>query len=150
MTTLFDSTVNRDICTRIRKLNPSSKPVWGKMNVEQMLAHLYLSLQVNFGEIELKRSMLGISFLRSISRRILLGRKPFPRHLPADKKLLVKEAPGFSELVGKVEHAIRMYIEKGHAVLSTNPHNILGKISPEESAFISFKHIDHHLRQFGV
>lgn len=149
MNTLFDSTVNRDICDRIRKLNPSSKPIWGKMNVEQMLTHLYLSLQVNFGEIELKRSMLGI-FFRGISRRILLGSKPFPRHLPADKKVLVKETTGFSELIQKVENAVSIYIEKGYSVLSANPHNILGKITPDESAFISFKHIDHHLRQFGV
>jgi hypothetical protein len=43
-----------------------------------------------------------------------------------------------------------MYLEKGPSGLSKKLHNILGKLTPEESAFISYKHLDHHLRQFGV
>ncbi len=149
MTTLFDPTVNAEICNRIAKLEPSSKPRWGKMNVAQMLTHTYLSLQVSFGNIELKPGILG-TFFRGISRRILLGSKPFPKHLPADKKVLTKEAGIFSEERQRLENAVRMYLEKGPAGLSKKPHNIIGKISPEESAFISYKHLDHHLRQFGV
>ena len=147
--TLFDPVINAEILDRIGKLNPSLKPRWGKMKVEQMLAHLYLALQVNFGKIELKRGLLGI-FFRGISRRILLGEKPFPKHLPTDKKLLAKEVSGFLAEKQKVENTVKMYIEKGPEGLSKNPHNILGKISPEESAYISYKHLDHHLRQFGV
>ena len=149
MTTLFNPVTNAEIVSRIQKLTPSSKPKWGKMKVEQMLAHLYLSLQVNFGEIELKRGLLGI-FFRGISRRILLGKKPFPKHLPTDKKLLAKEVSDFSSEKHKIEGMVKMYLERGPQGLSKNPHNILGKITPEESAFISYKHLDHHLRQFGV
>ena len=149
MTTLFDPVTNAEIVSRLQKLTHSSKAKWGKMKVEQMLAHLYLSLQVNFGEIELKRGLLGI-FFRGISRRILLGAKPFPKHLPTDKKLLAKEVSDFSSEQKKIEDMVKMYIEKGPQGLSIKPHNILGKITPEESAFISYKHLDHHLRQFGV
>ena len=149
MTTLFDPGTNAEIISRIQKLTPSSRPLWGKLKVEQMLAHLHLSLQVNFGEIELKRGLLGI-FFRGISRRILLGEKPFPKHLPTDKKLLTKGVSSFSAEKQKVENRVRMYIELGPKGLSEKPHNILGKITPEESAFISYKHLDHHLRQFGV
>jgi len=147
--TLFDPGTNAEIVSRIQKLTPSSKPLWGKLKVEQMLAHLYLSLQVNFGEIELKRGFLGI-FFKGISRRILLGEKPFPKHLPTDKKLLATETSSFLAEKQKVEERIKMYIELGPKGLSQKPHNILGKITPEESAFISYKHLDHHLRQFGV
>jgi hypothetical protein len=149
MTSLFDPGINAEILNRIEKLTPASKPKWGKMNVQQMLAHLYLALQVNFGEIELKQGLLGI-FFRGISRRILLGSKPFPKHLPTDKKLLAKEVSGFSTEKQKVANIVKIYMAKGPEGLSKNPHNILGKITPEESAFISYKHLDHHLRQFGV
>ena len=149
MTTLFDPAVNAEICNRIGKLEASSKARWGKMNVEQMLAHAYLSLQVSFGNIELKPGILG-TFFRGISRRILLAKKPYPKHLPADKKVLTKEPGGFSEERQRLENAVRSYLEKGPEGLSKKPHNIIGKITPEQSAFISFKHLDHHLRQFGV
>ncbi|MDB5223493.1 MAG: hypothetical protein JWN83_2160 [Chitinophagaceae bacterium] len=149
MKTLFDPAINQEILDRVERLTPSSKPVWGKMSVEKMLAHLYLALQVNFGELKLNKSLLGI-FFRGISRRILLGEKPFPKHLPADKKILPKEVAVFSIEKAKVEQIIKRYIESVESGLSKNSHNILGKISPQESSFISYKHLDHHLRQFGV
>jgi hypothetical protein len=149
MTTLFDAAVNTEILTRIEKLSPELKAKWGKMSVEQMLAHVNLTLQVNWGYLELKPVLMA-KFFRGISRRILLGKKPFPKHLPADNKTLAKTLPDFATEKLRVEDAIKMYIEKGPAGLSKNPHNLLGKITPEESAFISYKHLDHHLRQFGV
>lgn len=149
MRTLFDLAANEEILHRIGKLSPSSKRQWGKMTVEQMLAHLNLSLQVNFGKIELKRSLLGV-FFRGISKRILLGEKPFPKNLPTDKKLLCKHPADFSTEKKMVQTMVRMYVEKGPEALSKNRHNILGKITPQEAAFISYKHLDHHLRQFGV
>lgn len=149
MKTLFNPIVNEEILERIGKLNASSQPEWGKMNVTQMLAHLSLSLQINFGEIELKRGFLGL-FFSGISRRILLSTKPFPRHLPADKKAISTEVFGFTEERLRTENLIKRYLADGVKGLSKKPHNILGKISPEESSFLSYKHLDHHLRQFGV
>ena len=149
MRTLFDRAVNEEILSRVEKLHPSLHPHWGKLKIEQMMAHLNLSFEVNFGRMELKRSLMGI-FFRGISRRILLGEKPFPKNLPTDKKMLAKGSSDFAEQKQKLENNIKMYLEKGPQVLSKNPHNILGKITPDESAFISYKHLDHHLRQFGV
>ncbi len=149
MTSLFDPAINEEILTRVEKLDPATKPRWGKMSIEEMLAHLNLSLQVNWGLIELKPVFLAV-FFRGIARPVLLGKKPFPKNLPADKMTLTKSVPDFSSEKLQVTTAIKMYLEKGPAGLSKNPHNILGKITPEESAFISYKHLDHHLRQFGV
>ena len=50
----------------------------------------------------------------------------------------------------KVIEMIKRYANSGSEIISKNPHNILGKITPDQSAFISYKHVDYHLRQFGV
>lgn len=149
MKTLFDSIVYSEILNRIEKLNPSLKPKWGKMTVSQMLAHLDLSLRVNFDEIELKKGLLG-KYFSGISRWLLLGEKPFPKYLPADRKVLVKEASDFLTEKTKVINSIQKYLKKGPNGISRKPHYILGKITHEESAFLTYKHLDHHLRQFGV
>lgn len=149
MTTLFDPAVNTEILNRIERLSPELKAKWGKMSIEQMLAHVNLALQVNWGMLELKPGLLAL-FFRGIARRILLGQKPFPKNLPADKKTIPRSITDFATEKSKVQQAVKMYIEKGPGGLSKRPHNILGKITPEESAFISYKHLDHHLRQFGV
>lgn len=70
--------------------------------------------------------------------------------MPTDKKLLPKAPAGFFEEQQRVIAMIKMYVTIGPEIISKNPHNILGKITPEQSAFISYKHVDHHLRQFGI
>ncbi|HET7116183.1 MAG TPA: DUF1569 domain-containing protein [Hanamia sp.] len=150
MNTLFDKTTNYIIISRIEKLRPSSKARWGKMNVTKMLAHLDLSFQANFGEIVLKRDILLSTIFKPVARRILLGKKPFWKNMPTDKKLLPQEPVDFFEEQQKVIEMIKKYVTHGPEIISKNPHNILGKITAEQSAFISYKHVDHHLRQFGV
>ncbi len=149
MKTLFDSTINAEILERIEKLNSSSSPKWGKMNVIQMLAHLDLSLRVNFDEIELKKGLLGL-FFSSITRFILLGEKPYPKYLPAHKNVIAKDVSDFLTEKLKVKTSLKKYLEKGPNGISKKPHYILGKITHEESALLTYKHLDHHLRQFGV
>lgn len=51
MATLFDPAINAEILNRIGKLDPSSKPRWGKFNVEQMLAHLYCRCKLTLAKL---------------------------------------------------------------------------------------------------
>lgn len=150
MKTLFDKETNDNIVSRIERLNPYLKARWGKMNTTKMLAHLDLSFQANFGEIRLKKDLLLGTILKPLSKHILLGKKPFWKNMPTDKKLLPKVPVDFLEEKQKVIAMIKMYVTVGPEIISKNPHNILGKITPQESAFISYKHVDHHLRQFGI
>jgi hypothetical protein len=150
MKTLFNKEVNDGIITRIEKVNPSLKAKWGKMNAAKMLAHLRLSFEANFGEIVLNRDLVLSTVLRPLAKRILLGNRPFWKNMPTDKKLIPKDPVDFFEEQQKVIEMIKKYITVGPDIISKNPHNILGKITPEQSAFISYKHVDHHLRQFGI
>jgi len=45
---------------------------------------------------------------------------------------------------------IRSYQEAGAADATGRPHAWLGKMSAEDWSVTMFKHIDHHLTQFGV
>ena len=150
MNSLFDKTANHNIISRIEKLRPSSKARWGKMNATKMLGHLDLSFQANFGEIVLKRDILLSTIFKPVARKILLGKKPFWKNMPTDKKLLPQKPLDFFDEQQKVIEMIKRYVTNGPQIISKNPHNILGKITAEQSAFISYKHVDHHLRQFGV
>jgi hypothetical protein len=150
MKTLFNKSANDEIISRIEKLTPAAKRRWGKMNVAQMLGHLDLSFQVNFGIIQLKRDLLLSTVFKPIARRVLLGEKPFRKNMPTDKKVIPKGPVDFFAEKEKVIEMIKKYATNGPSIISNNPHNILGKITPEQSAFISYKHVDHHLRQFGV
>lgn len=51
MKSLIIKESNREVVDRINKLSPESKPLWGKMNSGQMLAHCTVGLRIVNGEI---------------------------------------------------------------------------------------------------
>ncbi len=55
----------------------------------------------------------------------------------------VKTRLGLSRLIDK-------FAAGGAAGCTKNPHSFFGKMTPEEWAILMYKHLDHHLRQFGV
>jgi transposase InsO family protein len=56
--------------------------------------------------------------------------------------------------LGKERDRLSGLIDKfaagGAAGCTRNPHSFFGKMTPEEWAILMYKHLDHHLRQFGV
>ena len=69
MASLFVSADNAEILRRIRTLRPDTPSKWGKMDVAQMLAHAQAPLRVATGELNLKRSLVGLLFGRLAKKR---------------------------------------------------------------------------------
>ena len=72
MKKIFDPAENKLIKERINKLTANSQPLWGKMNVSQMLAHLQPPIQVAFGQLQLKRGLIGFLFGKIAKKQMLL------------------------------------------------------------------------------
>src|SRR5438105_14676467 len=95
METLFQTTAASEILNRLEKLQPGAKPLWGKMNVSQMLAHCQVPLQASLGEKELKRTFMGFLFGR-IGKKQVLKPGPFKKGLPTDPRFVIKNTPDFT------------------------------------------------------
>ena len=91
MDSLFNAEDNNSIQYRINKLTPDSKPLWGKMNVSQMLAHLQPTMLVSFGELELKGGIMGFLFGK-IAKKKIVTKEPFKQNIPTLKQF--KVVPG--------------------------------------------------------
>lgn len=143
---LFDPTIKQDIIVRINKLTPQSQSQWGKMDVAQMLAHCQMPLGVATGDHKLK----GGFFLRLIGplfKKQLYNDKPFKRDLPTDKSFKIADPRDFEK---EKEKLIRMITDFSQTTMSGEPHPFFGKLSKEQWSKGTWKHLDHHLRQFGV
>ena len=108
MENLFQSSVADNILSRIEKLQPGMQPLWGKMNVSQMLAHCKVPLEVAVGEKELKRTLMGVIFGR-IGKKQMLKAEPFKKNLPTDPRFVVKNNPDFTSEKHKLESLIRRF-----------------------------------------
>jgi hypothetical protein len=149
MKSLFDPSVNKEILERIDKLTPDTEAKWGEMNVAQMLTHAQRPLKVAYGELLLKRGLIGILF-GGMAKRSLLKPEPFKKHLPTDPNFVVKDTRIFEEEKENLRNLVIKFEKSGPDALTKDPHPFFGKLTVDEWDALQWKHLDHHLRQFGV
>jgi hypothetical protein len=135
--------------TRVRSLRPDSPRLWGKMGVAQMLAHAQRGLEVATGELKLKRGLLGWLF-GGMAKKSLLKDKPFSRGLPTDPTFIVKDARDFVTERDRLDALLARVGTGGPAGLTSEPHPFFGRLTTTEWDALMWKHLDHHLRQFGA
>lgn len=149
MKNLFEKTDTEELLLRIDQLTPDSRPLWGKMNVAQMMAHCSVLLRIARGLDNPKRKWLGI-VLGWMIKDYYFGKKTFPRNSPTDPSFIVADERIFADEKQKLIEHIRAFHEGGAQNCTIHPNPFFGRLTPEEWARGQYKHIDHHLRQFGV
>jgi hypothetical protein len=150
MKSLFDPVHNQEIIDRIHTLTPASQALWGKMNVSQMLAHSQQPLRVAYGELQLKRSLLGVIFGGMVKRMMVNDEKPFKPNSPTDKTFIISDNRDFEQEKKKLIELIQRFSKEGPAGIRKDPHPFFGKLTNEEWDILQWKHLDHHLRQFAA
>jgi len=144
---LFDPAVKQEIINRINQLSPASKAVWGKMNVSQMLAHLQLPIAIAYGTHQPKGSFL-LRLIGPLFKSKLWDESPYKQSLPTDPTFIMtgnekdfeKEKAALLEMVNRFTNS----------AVAGERHPVFGKLTKENWSKATWKHIDHHLRQFGV
>jgi len=149
MKDLFDSVAASGIQDRLSKLQPDSKPLWGKMNVSQMLAHCTVPLQVALSEVQLKQSLFGKIFGR-IAKKRMVSENEFKRHLPTAPQFIVRDERNFMSEKQKLQSLIQRFASSDPDSIAKVPHPFFGPMTKKEWGVLQWKHMDHHLRQFGV
>ena len=153
MKRLFDPHENNLIKERINKLTPGSRALWGEMNVSQMLAHLQQPILVAFGQLKLKGGLMALLFGK-IAKKQMVNDKPFKKNIPTMKefKFTGKNTPQKEFLKEKdiLLSYVDRFIKDGPEVIANETHPFFGRLTLEEWDILQWKHLDHHLRQFGV
>jgi transposase InsO family protein len=145
MKNLFDATVVNQVKTRLGKLEPQSERLWGKMTAAQMLAHCSVSMQWAVGEVVPER-LMG----RLVKPMVFRNEDPLRKNSPTAKSLIVADDRDLGKERERLSGLIDKFAAGGAAGCTKNPHSFFGKMTPEEWAMLMYKHLDHHLRQFGV
>ena len=146
---LFDPIDNLEIIKRINNLNEKMTPEWGSMTVSQMLWHAQRPLQVAHGELKIKRGLIGLLFGK-LAKKKVMGEKPLEKNLPTVPSFRNKEEPPFEKSKEDLIAIVRRFSEKGPEAIIKGPHPFFGNLTIQEWDILQWKHLDHHLRQFGV
>lgn len=148
MTSLLDTAQNDAAVARIRQLDPARAPLWGKMNAAQMLAHCQVGFQVAAGGLTIKRGLIGKLFGGFAKKRFINGDAAWKRNLPTDPNFIVADASDFAAERDKLIDKVSRFA--GTGATATGPHPFFGELTATEWDRLMWKHLDHHLRQFGV
>ncbi|HAX49261.1 MAG TPA: hypothetical protein DCX92_09790 [Bacteroidetes bacterium] len=149
MHSIYNKEDNQRLIERIRKINSSSKPAWGKLDAAGMLFHLQEPIRVSLGEINTKQGLLG-KLLGKMALKEVLSDKPFKKGVPTSDEFKPKSSYELDSEKEKLLNIVSSLCNIDQNRIGKNPHPFFGLLSPGEWGIITWKHIDHHLTQFGV
>ncbi|CAN5645130.1 hypothetical protein BH11BAC2_BH11BAC2_11170 [soil metagenome] len=149
MQSTFNPSDNHQLIERVNQLTPSSQPLWGKLNVVQMLAHLQKPIEVATGQLTLRHTIIGKLFGK-MAKKKLMKEGNFSRNLPTAPEFLIADPESFENEKNKVIRLVKKLEEQGASGITKDAHPFFGKMTTEEWDLLQWKHLDHHLRQFGV
>jgi hypothetical protein len=150
MKNLFDPKAKEQILSRIAKLEPGSKALWGKMNVNQGLRHMSMAFDIATGKLNptISKAPPMPKWLLNI---FLLNAKP-----PKERAETFIEMNTVSNNINpenfEMERQnLKKAVEDFSNTTSLIPENKLaGKFKRNDWGKLNYNHTDHHLRQFGV
>lgn len=145
---LFEPAGLARMLERLDALRPDATRQWGKMSCAQMLAHCQQPLRVAVGELPLKRSLVGLLFGR-MAKKKLLAPAPWKPGMPTAPEFVIRDQRDFAREHAALRALVKRFGEGGPAGLTKGPHPFFGPLTVEEWQGLQWRHLDHHLRQFG-
>ncbi len=149
MKSLFDPAAQKLIADRLSALPATAVREWGKMDAAQMLAHCSAALEVGTGDRPRRQALIGKIFAPFV-RSSLLGDKPFRKSSPTDPSFVVSDARDFAREKERLLGLVGRFCKGGATEAGKHVHSFLGRISGDDWGVMMYKHLDHHLRQFGA
>jgi hypothetical protein len=150
MKNLFEPTSVQEVKQRIAQLRPDSERRWGKMNPGQALAHCSRAMETALGDTNLPRMLIGRIIGGPVKRMALGNDEPMKRNSPTSPAFVVRDQPDVSIESARLTALIERFADGGPKGCTTHPHTFFGPMTPDESAILMYKHVDHHLRQFAA
>lgn len=147
MKNLFEESVYKEIRERLNNLNENSERQWGKMTHGQMMHHCQGPFNIMLGKNDygMKPNWLAKVFFK----KSLYNDKLWRKNLPTASFLKETEPRNFQVEKKNLEGLLDEFNsqrDRDH----WPEHPGFGYFTKEQYGQMQYKHLDHHLRQFGV
>ncbi len=150
MKSLFESAHAEQLKQRINSLQIDSERQWGRMSVAQAVAHCASGLEMAMGEIRPPRALMGRLIGSAIKPRVVGNDEQLRRSSPTSRALVIDGERDLEAERARLCSLIDRFDAGGAAVCTNHPHPFFGPLTPPEWGILMYKHLDHHLRQFGA
>lgn len=146
MKSLWQDDARGELLRRIASIDENAKAQWGKLTADRMLSHITESLKMAVGELDVAGKKLPIRY--TPLKQLIIYLLPFPKGAPTAPELLAGKSGPLDEYKAELRRLIDTFIaRKGRR--DWRDHPAFGKLSEKAWGVLVYRHMDHHLRQFG-
>jgi len=150
MYNIYDLSETQKIILRINKIVAQQRPVWGKMSATQVMAHLNVPYEMVFENKHKKPPALVRFLLRSFLKSSIVNEVPYKPNLRTAPAFLIKDERNFDLEKNRLIAFINKTQQLGSTWFEDRESLSFGKLNAKEWNNLFAKHLDHHLKQFGV
>ena len=145
MKTVFDPSTREELIRRVNSLSETSTAQWGKMNVSQMMKHCAQWDDLAQGKTKYKQSFLGKLFGK-MALKDMMKDQPVKKNLPTVPSFMIKDQVDFDAEKARWIESLHAYENSANDSIV---HPFFGRLTKEQTGYMVYKHVDHHLQQFG-
>lgn len=151
MENVFDAKDAQNYIDRINKLTPDTQGLWGKMTVDQMLAHCNVSYEMVYEPEKHKKPRSIAKFiLKTFVKPKVVGDKAYSKDGPTAPQFIIADRKDFDEEKKRLIGFIQKTQQLGASAFDGKESFSFGKLNAQEWNNMFAKHLNHHLAQFGV
>jgi hypothetical protein len=147
---IFTTTVSDNVIQRINHLNPGTQPNWGKMDVAQMLAHCNVTYELVYETKHPKPNFVMKLILKSFVKKLVTSDTPYKRNSQTAPAFLIKDPKNFDAERKRLISYISKTQQLGETHFDNKVSHSFDALNKSEWNNMFYKHLDHHLTQFGV
>ena len=151
MQNVFDAKDAQEYINRINNLTPETQRKWGKMSVDQVLAHLNVAYDLTFTPEKFpKPSFISKFLLSRFVKSKITNEIPYKQSLPTSPVFIIADERNFEEEKAKLIGNIQRVQQLGREAFEGKENINFGKMTAQGWNNMFAKHLNHHLEQFGV
>jgi len=150
MKSVFDADDVAELVSRINALTPTTAPQWGKMSVDQMLAHVNVPYEMVYETKHPKPNWLMRFVLKTFVKDKVVGPTPYPKNSPTAPVFRMTGAKDFALEQKRLLTFIERVQRDGARAFEGKESPSFGPLTAAEWNGLFYKHLDHHLTQFRV
>ncbi len=149
---IFEASTTKSVLDRLEQLKIDSQAEWGKMNAAQMLAHLNVPYEMVYKPENFKRpGWFGRKMATFFAKKMVVGDDTrYPKNGRTAPDFIISDERDFKVEMKKLVEHIKTTESKGVSFFDGKESMSLGALSAKEWSNMFYKHIDHHLNQFGI
>lgn len=147
---IFTKPISDAVIDRINHLTAATQGQWGKMTVAQMLAHCCVPYEMVYDGTHPRPNAFVRFMLKLVAKNAVVSEKPYPKNTRTAPAFIITDDRNFDVEQKRLVAYIQKTQALGEQHFDGKESNSFGNLSKTEWNNLFYKHLDHHLSQFGV